>query len=195
MAKASAIISYIKRIFQSKKKSDNDSLNSFGVKWFDGEESDKPSEEETPLPMFYVGDEVQLYNPYEGVFLTLQDETLEPERHTIVAYDYDAEQKVFRYKLENGEEDDGGNTMWYSEDWLSLPTITTFTRVKETDTAKEELSMKMTELEGEILTKALDDELKGREIDRFLDMLREGNAEERKAAEKELRKLTGGMAE
>lgn len=165
--------------------------------WIDGEDS---GETEKPMPMFYVGDTVVLYNPYEGAFMTMDFLSLDPERYRVVDVAYDEEEKVFRYKLEDGGEDDVGDELWYSEDWLSLPTVTKFTRViaEETNTITKinpgGITMEAINTEGAILAKAmadtLDDDLRKREIDRFLDLLRTGNAEERKAAEKELRKIT-----
>lgn len=189
MAKASAILSYLRKLIgvrPSKAVMDLGRDVGGDIEGY-AEKADKPAEEETPLPMFYVGDNVLIYSPYTAEFLT-QEWNISPDYFEVTAVKYDEEQEVFRYQLKDGEPDD-----WYSEDWLSLPAATSFIRewvtLDDTEIGGDLMEQK-TELEGEILTKALDDELKGREIDRFLDMLREGDAEEREAAEKELRKLT-----
>lgn len=194
------IITYIKRILRIKSPTEEHAKGTKGFVWIDGEETDEEAEL-PPKPMFRVGeDEVVLYNPYEGAFMTMDFLSMEPERYRVVDVAYDEDEKVFRYKLEDGGEDDRGDELWYSEDWLSLPTVTKFTRViaEETNTITKikpgGYTMEAINAEGAILAKAmadtLDDDLRKREIDRFLDLLRTGNAEERKAAEKELRKLT-----
>lgn len=166
-----------------------------GFEWIDGEDSDEDIEE--PLPMFYVGDYVQLYNPYEGGFMSLEYDLLEPERREIVEVDYDNNEKVFRYRLADiyGEDTDD---LWYSEEWLSLPSVTTFTSRRHTVSVSDieiNLEDQQTELEDAIVIKSLENELKEREIDRLLDVMNEGTAEERKVAEEELRKMTRGVAE
>lgn len=193
-----------------------------GFQWIDGEGSDKPTEESGPLPMFYEGDIVQLFNPYEGGFMITGMFSIEPERYRIVDVDYDGEQKVFRYKLEDvsgGEDEFGGGLaeigeefyddyisedLWYSEEWLSLPTVTNFASRRESEsegdaltdlTVRIDMEEQKERLEDAMTVKSVENELKEREIDRMLDLYRNGDAEERKAAEKELRKLTGGVAE
>ena len=192
MQRMNVIITYIKRILRIKPKQDE------GVRWISAEEDgEEEAESLPPKPMFRVGeDEVVLYNPYEGAFMMMDFLSMEPERYRVVGVAYDEDEKVFRYKLEDGGEDDEGDELWYSEDWLSLPTVTKFTRVvmEESKIKPGGITMEAINAEGAILAKAmadtLDDDLRKREIDRFLDLLRTGNAEERKAAEKELRKLT-----
>ena len=184
------IITYIKRILRIKPKQD-------GITWISADEDEETDEgdELPPKPMFRGGeDEVVLYNPYEGAFMTMDFLSMEPERYRVVDVAYDEEEKVFRYKLDDGMDDLEG--IWYSEDWLSLPTVTKFMRViaEETNTNTKinpgGITMEAINAENAILAKAMDDDLKAREIDRFLDLLRTGNVEERKAAEKELRRLT-----
>ena len=203
-----AIITYIKRILRIEPKQD-------GITWIsaeedseDDEEAEEASEPLPPMPMFPKGDTVVLYNPYEGGFIVTEIFAMEPTRFTVVESKYDADEKVFRYRLESTVEDDEyvEPDEWYSEEWLSLPTVSSFVRTREPagiKIEKEELTMEAINAEGAILAKALadtlDDDLRMREIDRFLDLYRTGTAEERKVAERELRKLTntksGGVAE
>lgn len=194
MQSMNAIIMYIKRILRIEPKQD-------GITWISAEE-DEEEAEIPPKPMFRVGeDEVVLYNPYEGAFMTMDFLSMEPERYRVVDVAYDEDEKVFRYELDDGTGD--LEDVWYSEDWLSLPTVTSFTKwepdltekpINESKIKPGGITMEAINAEGAILAKAmadtLDDDLRKREIDRFLDLLRTGNAEERKAAEKELRKLT-----
>ena len=160
-----------------------------GFEWVDGEEAEA---EEEPMPMFRAGeDEVVLYNPYEGEFMSMDFLSFEPERYRVIDVDYDADDKVFRYRLDDGTGD--LDDVWYSEDWLSLPTVSRFV-TKKVDVERD-LVVRKGMIEDAIIGRSLEEDLREREIDRFLDLLRTGNAEERKAAEKELRKLSGGVAE
>src|SRR5690606_7071436 len=106
-----AIITYIKRILRIKSPTEEHAKGTKGFVWIDGEETDEEAEL-PPKPMFRVGeDEVVLYNPYEGVFMTVDFLSMEPERYRVVDVAYDEEEKVFRYKLEDGGEDGVGDEL------------------------------------------------------------------------------------
>lgn len=193
MQRMNVIITYIKRILRIKPKQDE------GVRWISAEEDgEEEAESLPPKPMFRVGeDEVVLYNPYEGAFMTMDFLSLDPERYRVVDVAYDEDEKVFRYKLEDGGEDDVGDELWYSEEWISLPTVSSYVRTEVNtefnptgEITLKDMMGKWAEVEVAILSRAMDDDLRKREIDRFLDLLRTGNAEEREAAENELRKIT-----
>lgn len=166
-----------------------------GFEWISGEAEEG---EEEPLPMFYEGDVVQLYNPYEGAFMTTGMFALEPGRYKVAASEYDLEEDIFRYKLDGVPEEfegESGADVWYSEDWLSLPTTTTFTKVsRKVNPGREELTMKMEEIEQSILSKALDDSAKQTQIDYLLDRMNaakeNGKAEEVAEIERQLAEIT-----
>lgn len=156
-----------------------------GFEWVDGEEDEEAEEE--PMPMFRSGeDEVVLYNPYEGEFMSMDFLSFEPERYRVIDVDYDADDKVFRYRLDDGTGD--LDDVWYSEDWLSLPTVSRFV-TKKVDVERD-LVVRKGMIEDAIIGRSLEEDLREREIDRFLDNMRNGTEEERKQAEAELRRIT-----
>lgn len=171
--------------------------------WINGEETEEADEESTeeelpPKPMFPKGDTVVLYNPYTELYIAEEWDAIEPTRYEVEYVDYDEEDGVFRYKLAriDGEGTEEDSEDWYAEDWVRYPLAPTFYKQRQkytidlTDLITGGITMEVINAENAILVKAVDDDLRKREIDRFLDLLRTGNAEERKAAEKELRKLT-----
>ena len=165
------------------------------VEWISGEaeETKEPFPKE-PLPMFYEGDSVLIYSPYTAEFVTSEWDVA-PEMYEIVGVNYDEEEEVFRYLLEGG-----GSNEWYSEDWLSLPTTTTFIREwvpkEDFNPGREELTMKMEEIEQSILSKALDDSAKQTQIDYLLDRMnsakKDGKAGEVAEIERQLAEITKG---
>ena len=162
------------------------------VQWIDGEDHDV--EETDPLPMFWVGDEVNLYNPYEGMHMIADNESLEPERFVIDGVEFDSKDGVYRYSFE-GEVDENGEKLWYSEEWLSLPVVSRFVTKKvliPENIVEGAITMIEKAIESEVLSRQLDEDLRNREIDRFLAVYRNGTTEEREAAEKELRRITEG---
>ena len=162
------------------------------VQWIDGEYYDE--EETDPLPMFRVGDEVNLYNPYEGMHMITDYESLEPERFVIDGVEFDSKDGVYRYSFE-GEVDENGEKLWYSEEWLSLPAVSRFVTKKAQipeNIVEEAITMEEKAVESEVLSRQMDEDLRNREIDRFLDLYRNGTMEEREAAEKELRRIIEG---
>ena len=178
------IITFVRKLVGTRKVP----KKSEGFEWIDGDEGDIPE----PLPMFYVGDFVQLYNPYEGGFMSMEFDTVEPERREIIEYDYDTYESVFRYRLADidGEDTD---ELWYSEEWLSLPSVTSFASRRRTvsvSAAEIDLDEQQTKLEDAIVIRSIENELKEREIDRLLDVMNEGTEEERKAAEESLREMS-----
>lgn len=158
-----------------------------GFEWVDGEEAEA---EEEPMPMFYVGDSVNLYSPYEGEFISQDFFAMEPERYEIDGVDYDHKQKVFRYSLKGQVDELDGRKLWYSEEWLSLPVVSSFVSKKIIDEPEGSLLMQKGDLEDRILSRSIEEDLREREIDRFLDIMRNGTAEERRQAEEELRRIT-----
>ncbi|SET43074.1 hypothetical protein SAMN05216389_11149 [Oceanobacillus limi] len=145
------------------------------IQWIDGEDSDDMNE---PKPMFYVGDDVLIYDPYTAEFFS-DGETIAPTKYEITDVKYDEEHSVFRYRLEGGDPND-----WYSEDWLSLPATTDFIREWEPEG--------MTEAEREKLSEELDDSARQTAIDYYLDMLTYGSENEKAYAERLLTELTKG---
>ena len=179
-----ALASYLttRKLAQSTPKKD--------VEWISGE----AEEVEEPLPMFYEGDNVLIYSPYTAEFVT-SEWNVAPEMYEIVGVNYDEEEEVFRYLLEGG-----GSNEWYSEDWLSLPTTTTFIREwvpnEDYNPGREELTMKMEEIEQTILSKALDDSAKKTQIDYLLDRMnaakKDGKTGEVTEIERQLAEITKG---
>lgn len=166
----------------------------------DREDFDWDYEEETdeditePLPMFFEGDSVILYNPYDDEFFSRKWALYDPERYVITNIDYDRQEGVFRYLLKDGGTDADGHDLWYSEDWLSLPPKTAFVTKRIPIAKVETVTPEMSEAERRILEKALDDDLREREIDRLLDRLKwaidNGTDEEIAEYKRQLRKLT-----
>lgn len=133
-------------------------------------------------PMFEVGDEVLVYNPYEnGYYAKYSD--LSPTLYEISDIDYDAQDGVYRYRLVNDPmiETDG---KWISEDWLSLPLHTKF--AKDLDEGRADLpTPEFIEVERKIIAKVLDDMARKATVDALLDRMNAGDAE----AERELAEL------
>lgn len=149
-----------------------------GFSWISAEGEAEPE----PLPMFYEGDRVHIFEPYSGALVSDGETAVGPTLYEIESVQYDVEDEVFRYKLEGEDE-------WVSEDWLSLPFYSEFKK-EMSDVAAEVLSVKKDELEFAIIGKAMDDFAKGAEIDRLLDVMNEGSAEERAEALEKLRKIS-----
>lgn len=143
-------------------------------------------EETEPLPMFYEGDELHLFNPYMGAMYSDTDVGA-PSTYVVKDVRYDDQDEVFRYKLEGEDE-------WVSEDWLSLPMYSKFKRELETEINPMELTINMGELERKILGKALDDSAKQTQVDTLLDRLNwalgNGTGEEISECKRQLQKLT-----
>lgn len=192
-----AIITYIKRILRIKSPTEEHAKGTKDFVWIDGEETDEEAELPSK-PMFLKGDTVVLYNPYTELYIAEEWDAIEPTRYEVGYVDYDEEDGVFRYKLAriDGEGTEEDSEDWYAEEWVRYPLAPTFYKQRQKytidliDLITGGITMEAINAENAILAKAMDDDLKAREIDRFLDLLRTGNAEERKAAEKELRKLT-----
>ena len=191
-----AILKYIKRILRKDKQKDKPK----GFEWIDGEDADD-DEVSVPLPMFYEGDTVQLWNPYEGGFIIEDFFAMEPERYRVLDVKYDKQQEVFRYKLErlggtvinetDVLSDEDGVALWISEEWLSLPSVTNYASKEASELrVRDDLAAEKERLEGEMAISDMEADLRSREIDRMLDIMNEGTEEERKEAEKELRRLT-----
>lgn len=191
-----AILKYIKRILRKDKQKDKPK----GFEWIDGEDADD-DEVSVPLPMFYEGDTVLLWNPYEGGFIIEDFFAMEPERYRVLDVKYDKQQEVFRYKLErlggtainetDVLSDEDGVALWISEEWLSLPSVTNYASKEASELRiRVDLDAAMERLEGNLAIRDMEEDLRSREIDRMLDLMNEGTEEERKEAEKELRRLT-----
>lgn len=141
--------------------------------WISAEDEDVE-----PLPMFYEGDELHLFNPYMGAMYSDTDVGA-PSTYVVKDVRYDDQDEVFRYKLEGEDE-------WVSEDWLSLPIYSKFKRELTVDITEQ-----LVNAERKILGKALDDFAKGAEIDRLLDVMNSDVSEGvRQAAKDRLRELT-----
>lgn len=190
------ILKYIKRILRKDKQKDKPK----GFEWIDGEDADD-DEVSVPLPMFYEGDTVQLWNPYEGGFIIEDFFAMEPERYRVLAVKYDMKQEVFRYKLERlgGTDinetdvlsDEDGVALWISEEWLSLPSVTNYASKEASELHNRiDLDAAMERLEGKLAIRDMEEDLRSREIDRMLDIMNEGTEEEQEMAKEELRRIT-----
>lgn len=138
-------------------------------------------EETEPLPMFYEGDELHLFNPYMGAMYSDTDVGA-PSTYVVKDVRYDDQDEVFRYKLEGEDE-------WVSEDWLSLPIYSKFKRELTVDITEQ-----LVNAERKILGKALDDSAKQTQVDTLLDRLNwamdNGTGEEISECKRQLQKLT-----
>ncbi|WP_077297376.1 hypothetical protein [Virgibacillus pantothenticus] len=138
-------------------------------------------------PMYEVGNEVFIYNPYEDGYYAQYD-NVSPTLYEIIDVKYDDEEGVYRYRLENGSPTD-----WYSEDWLSLPIHTTFIRnlnEKKSEYNRVNPTPEMIEAERKIIDKAMDDMARKATVDALLDRMNAGDAEERREAMRKLSELT-----
>jgi len=191
-----AILKYIKRILRKDKQKDKPK----GFEWIDGEDADD-DEVSVPLPMFYEGDTVQLWNPYEGGFIIEDFFAMEPERYRVLDVKYDKQQEVFRYKLErlggtvinetDVLSDEDGVALWISEEWLSLPSVTNYASKEASELrVRDDLAAEKERLEGEMAISDMEADLRSREIDRMLDIMNEGTEEEQEMAKEELRRIT-----
>lgn len=137
-------------------------------------------------PMYEVGDEVLIYNPYEdGYYARYSD--LSPTPYEISDVQYDEDEGVYRYRLVNDPmiETDG---KWISEDWLSLPIHTKFAKDLDNEQARlanAEPTPEFIEAERKIIGKVMDDMAEKATIDALLDRMNAGDAE----AERELAEL------
>lgn len=163
-------------------------------------DSKEDDEEETEKqPMFYVGDRLHLFNPHTGE-LFYDFDSFGPTLYTVKDVDYDAEDETFRYLLDFDEGFDyiaigvdgkEVEEIWVAEEWLSLPFYPEFSRTR-IEVPVQEVTPEYIEVERKLTERILDEDLRNREIDRFLDIYRTGNVQQRKKAEIELRKLAGG---
>lgn len=134
-------------------------------------------------PMFEVGDEVLIYNPYENGYYAKYANT-SPEFYEISDIDYDEQDGVYRYRLVNDPmlETDG---KWISEDWLSLPLHTKFAKDLDDEEQAQLPTTEFIEAERKIIGKAMDDMARKATVDMLLDRINAGDAE----AERELSEL------
>ncbi|MBU5266236.1 hypothetical protein [Virgibacillus proomii] len=142
-------------------------------------------------PMFEVGDEVLIYNPYEDGYYA-QFDNISPTVYEISDVRFDDKEGVYRYRLVNDPLIDMYGK-WISEDWLSLPLHTTFTRdlgEKTSEYNHANPTPEMIEAERKIIEKVLDDQAYKGTVDMLLDKLNGGNAEERSEAMRKLSELT-----
>lgn len=166
------------------KKGEQEMAEKKGFQWISAAGEEQDEEQSEPLPMFYVGDEVHLFDPHTGALYYDHDE-MGPALYRITEVRYDEQDEVFRYQLEGLSELD-----WISEDWLSLPFYSKFKRTLAKVPEKSEVTPEMAEMERRILHKALDDAAKKREIDRLLDVMNHGTDAEKKAAKDQLKEIT-----
>ena len=181
-----AVASYItvKKLTQP----DKPKLN---VTWISAEEAEPEAEaEERPdeiLPMFYIGDSVNKYDPHMGaLYYEYEDEG--PAYYEITDVRYDDEDEVFRYNLDGNELD------WISEDWLSLPMSTKFSkRFANIERGGDEMEKipEMVDAERKLLEKSLDESARQTQIDFLLDRMNSGTEAERAEAERQLAKIMG----
>ena len=143
-----------------------------GFEWYDGD--DEEEEEVPPSPKYAIGDELNLYNPFMHSIL-VRAETRTPEHYTVIAIRLDELDGVFRYKLK-----DYDNLEWVSEDWLTRPVVSSFTRKFPEDL----------DIDFHYLTEMHEEQAKIREIDRLLDVMNTGTDEEKAEAKHRLKELT-----
>lgn len=170
-------IASIRYLYDKTKKSE-----SADITWIDYDIEDEETPE--PKPMFYVGDTVLLYSPYTAEFYK-KEWRVAPETYEVVDYKYDEDEEVFRYKLSERPFE------WYSEDWLSLPTATTFVKKDTPIKSAGELTAtpEMLLSESLIISKVLDGYAREFTVDTLLDRMNNGTAEEKAEAKRQLHEL------
>lgn len=175
--------------------------------WIDGEEPEGEDSEDVedtePLPMFREGDSLMLYNPYTNEFVTdswgYVGEVEEPEMFVVEKVRYDADESVFRYRLQD-------YPGWVSEEWLSLRPVSRFISIDDEiydmsvgvgkatpdllDDLYEAAESAMDKIEYKAITDAMDDMARQATIDRCLDVILSGTESEKGEAMRLLGELT-----
>jgi hypothetical protein len=163
-----------------------------GYEMYDGSLEDSSGIDE-PTPRFFVGDEVHIYNPYVGAIYA-DDKTRVPFTYKIVESKFDDVDKIFRYKLEGPHKLD-----WVSEDWVTLPTVSSFTKKFDENSTKLdeyekcgkiELSPESLAAEKKLMGRLLEEQARIRSIDRLLDIVNDGTESEKEDALRQLKELT-----
>lgn len=108
------------------KKTMSDENKYASIKWIDGEDddSDEKPAYEFVRPKFRIGEDVIVKSPYTEEYV-MYDDDIEPEYFTVNAHKFDADEGVFRYRMEDMP------VIWYSEEWLLSPEISSLAKHNE----------------------------------------------------------------